>query len=507
MRSRLLKFTNYHILALLELIALIKAGILVFLIKDRGWEPDSYMHFIELRTVYSNIPDNLDIGISVWAKPLYTYLLGLPVALFSFDTLIPVQLMNILIFSITFYLVYLIANVIFENNRYALLSLGLSLFSYNLFKSSITALTEPIFTLCIVFGFYLVLKKKYILAGLLFGISILGRIEGLYFLGTYNLWLVYKFELVQLLLKRFKSRKLEEIIEIKSKVISLLKVWVISVIPVLVWNILGFIHTGRLIYIFDKGYPTEAGQYGFGTILHFPRKLLIEETVIFFLFILGSLVLFYSYIYSYRKISIESRVSSLYTYRSELILAWILAAGFTATQMYFWVIGQFGSAGLSRYLVSVLPFYIFICTLGVKAMVNRLKLNTNINYEYFIISGIILAHLFMLIANFSGIKPLSRKWIVVDQDVIDAGKYIGKNYSDTGIEVNSTRPEVIYYAKRDTDWNEEAQNFSSELRNREPGIYVWDEEWKEAFKLSKADLDANAELVKQFDSMYIYEIR
>lgn len=498
MKSKLLKITELHILSLLEIIALIKAAIVIFIVKDRDWEPDSYMHFLQLKSVYYDFPENVAIGITVWAKPLYTYLYALPIELFDLDILIIVQILNIIVFSITFYLIYRIGKLLFQSNNYALLSLCLSLFSYNLFKSSITALTEPIFTLCLILGYYLALKQRYLLAGLVFGISVLGRIEGLYFLGIYNLWIIYVFG-IRNILKNNSDRKGIFSINL-NLVLKILKIWVISGLPVLIWNFIGFIESGRLIYIFAEGYPTDAGRYGFGTILHFPRKLLIEETIIFLLFILGTFALGFSY----RKLKTGNS-------RKELVLAWIFAAGFTLTQIYFWIIGQFGSAGLSRYLVSVLPFYTLIATLGIKLVFERFNtLNININdkfkFRYSLIGVLIALHLFLMIANFTGISPLSKKWIVVDQDVIDAGEFIKENYSND-VELNTSRPEVVYYADRAGNLNQEAQDFSGELYSRKPGIYVWDTEWDNVWGLTNETLAERASFVKRYDSMYIYEIK
>ncbi len=492
--------TNQIVFLILISTFLIKLIILLKFVGDKDWEPDSYMHFLQLRTVYFDFPNHLNLGLEVWAKPLFTYVLALPIAIFNLKDLLWVQIMNLGIFTFSSYLIYKICKTIYKNEAISILGMCLSLFSFLLFKSSITALTEPIFTLCLVWAFYYVVKEKYNLAALLFGLSVLGRIEGLFFVGVFNLWLVYKlFNVIQspsassgqalsrdTLLSNFMPRRARHDTRILF-VLHIFTAWIISIVPVFIWNFLGYLDTGKLLFIFEKGYPTDPGYYGYGSWFDFPKRLALQEPLILLAFIIS----FFIFVKTYSKLK----------YNKELLLAFILASGFTFTQMWFWVIGQFGSAGLMRYLISVMPFYIVFSLLVVWWLGNKKVISS-----YRLLFIVIFIQVAIIAAHFIGIKPLSQKWIYFEDELRQAGVYIQDNVSEDTY-VASIRPEVIYYSKRDGDLNLAAQNYRDRIFQRKKGVYVWSTDWGSAFSLTLEDMQSNAKLLKSFnDFVYVFEI-
>lgn len=144
---------NKIALLLLLLMFLIKL-IFILSLNNTDWEPDSYMHFLELNTIYKDFPNNLSLGLGVWTKPLYAYLFGIPVTILNTNSFLIVQVINLIIFSLISYFVYKLVLKFVNNRLIGLLSIILSTLSLTLFKSSTSSLTEPIFTLTLVLGFY-----------------------------------------------------------------------------------------------------------------------------------------------------------------------------------------------------------------------------------------------------------------------------------------------------------------------------------------------------------------
>jgi hypothetical protein len=463
MIQTLLKNKTKTILILLVLIALFKV-FFVLSFNDSDYEPDSFMHFLQLRTIFQDIPKFIPVGIEVWAKPLYSYPLSLLVMLFNIQYIIAINLVNILIFFIIGFLVYKIIDRLFDNIYLDILAVILVSFTLTAFKSSTSALTEPIFTLCLVAGYYFVMEKKYILSSLFFGLSILGRIEGLFFIGIYLLWL-------SVIL--FKDKK------------ELIKHYFIALLPAFIWNFLGILYTGRLIYLFDRGYPTTPGIYGFGGWSHFPKSLLIQDTVVILLYLVGSFVLF-------------KFLKKLNNYK-ELLLAWFITTGFTLSQIILWKLGQFGSAGLMRYLVSCMPFFVVIAILGFKYLKDNFR-----DYKKLFYIGATLGVIGITLIHTLGIIPNRRDYPIHEDTLIKTGEWVKLNRPNSKLAVH--RPEVIYYARRDL--RTVSIDYIGDLDNHRKGIYIWTIDWGEVFTgYNLEEMKQKATLVQEFDNWaYIFEI-
>lgn len=403
--------------------------ILIISFNNTDWEPDSYMHFLELRTVYSSFPEFLDIGLGVWAKPLFTYLLAAPVFILNTYSFFIVEIINLLIFSLIIYLVYKIVFKFTQDKKIALFSIFLSSLSLTLLKSSTSALTEPIFTLTLMAGFFAATKSKYYLASFLISLSVLGRIEGLFFIGIYFIWLCFT-------LKNW----------------SILKHIIILALPAILWNFLGYLHTGHILYIFDAGYPKIAGTYGYGKIYSLFWQFLTKEPVISILYSLGIIYL----VKNFRTIK----------YRSEmvLILSWSLL--FLLIQSLLWWQGLFGSAGLMRYFVSTIPFMIIIGAVGLKLFNEKIR--------YYLIPAFIFTQIAVTAVYLFGLIPSKKEFPKRDGALIEAANWVKENVRAEEY-LGSDRPEVIYYAQRDL--SNSTIFYSEDLENNREGFYVWTRDW------------------------------
>jgi hypothetical protein len=485
------KLKSHKIILTLILLTLIKF-VLIYSFHDKGWEPDSYQHYNELYTVYSNFPNNLDIGLGVWSKPLYSYVLGIPAAIVGANGLWIIQVCNAVIFSFISYLVYLIVKSLYKKENLAFFSLLLTQLSFLTFRSSITALTEPIFTLMLVLGLFYAVKRKYYLATFFFSLSILGRIEGLLFIGIYNLWLVYEFRN-----------------QLKSKWLFIFKNWVLSIIPMFIWNFLGYLQTGKPLYLFSGGYPTNSEEtYGTGSWVFFFKSMLLHETVISILFALSILILIKNFLSADRQAR-KLKISS------ELLLTSSLFIAFFLSQVVTWKFGLFGSAGLIRYFISIMPFGVivgvlvldtFFSTKSPKPLEPTRSPLSVLPVITMVYVSLITLQILSLITLFVGIGPIESKWIHIESDEFEnAGLWIKENV-DESIFVGSERPEVIYYAGRNLENSTIFQK--DELESNKAGIYVWSKSWgEEVAGIKFEDISEKAELVKQFgEEIYIFKL-
>lgn len=470
MKSKLqnLKNPKFLTLAILLLFTFLIKIYFIYQFDDADWEPDSYMHFVELGAIFKDFPNNLDLGLGVWTKPLYAYPFGLIVYIFDLEKMYYIQVLNTLIIMFCSVLVYKTLKLFTKSFSIQVLAILFTNFSLLLFKASVSSLTEPIFTLCLVLGMYFISNKKYYLASFVLGLSVLARIEGLYFVGIYALWILYNFR---------HSYKF------------LFKNYLLACISTLLWNFAGYLNTGMVLYIFDAGYPTEDGRYGFGSWLRFPKYLLMQEPIIIIFFLIGAAsILFYS-----------KKAKNL----KEQFLFTILPIGFVLIQMFLWRYGKFGSAGLMRYLVSVMPFIIVISVIYIEKFI--------LFFEAFELKKLLLVSILgvtqILIFEFYmfGIPPISKHWPYNTNEYKEAGKFIKENL-DENLMLYSERPEAQYYAERDT--LNAISVYNDNLDRRDSGIYVWSKEWGEpVLKIKLEEISSKAKLVYNVnDEVYVFII-
>ena len=456
---------NKIVIALLLTVFVIKVITLISF-NNIEWEPDSYMHFLELESIYANFPQNLSLGLNVWSKPLYIYPLGLITYLFNLKTFFVIELVNIIIFLLIAFIVYKISLNIYKNYTVALTALLLTSLSLTLFKSSLSVLTEPIFTLMLVTSFYFLTKKKFSLASLFIGLSVLARIEGLFFIGLYIIYTWYFYKL-----------------NIRTAVKNIL----LSAIPFLVWNFLGFLNTGDILYFRTFFQSYSAGNYGVGTLLDYPKMFITKEFVLSLMFLVA-LVL----VTKYRN-KLQNKKLILYS-----LLTFV---GFVAVQAILWSRGAFGTAGLMRYFISVIPFLIlFVVSIFpiIKSVFNK---------RLFLLSLVttIGAQILLLFFYLTGTIVSTQEVPKVESYFIETGMWLKDNYSQD-VFIAADRPEILYYAQRNLV-NSKVY-FSNAYALKTPGIYVWTEWSPLTNKITKEDIDSNAELINQFEGkVFVYEIK
>lgn len=429
---------------------------------DKGWEPDEYMHFAQLRAVFSDFPANLSIGLEVWAKPLYTYPLGFLVQVLGTDSMFAVRVANILIVMLIGLLAYKSLRKLNFSQVASLTALLIVNFSFLLFRSSLTALTEPIFGLTLIGSYYLLLTKRYNLAALVIGLSLLGRIEGALFI---LIWICF-----------FCAQQVSR----KQKVLFI----GLATLPGIIWNLLGFLVSGRILYIVQSGYPSERGVYGFGSWVHYFYGLLVQEPLLLVLIVL----------------SVGSLLGLLWRRQFLAALPAISFGLFFLAQVVFWRLGMFGTAGLMRYFIGVMPFLVIAAFQSWKLIEQQPK------YQIWLTSGlIVLLQLFISFSLFAkgGYFHSQLAWPQEHPAVIAAGEWLQKNLGTQKLYVDL--PALIYYARHDSA--SAKTNLGEAWRQQLPGVYVWSKEWGESVhQVSLAEVKQAKVLAEFEDFIYIFEL-
>ncbi len=421
-------WTKFTILSLI-IIAIIKVATLIFL-GDVDFEADSYLHFLEAKIVLENIPNNLVVGLNVWSKPLYTFVHGFWLSFFTNPQLIHSQILNIIFSFLISLLTYKIGSELKLEKKYAYLAAILSSIGFLMFRSSITVLTEPVFTLIFISSLYLWLKDKYWLSGALIGLSVLGRIEALLFVAIWGLF--YFFKKGDRNINPFKGG-------LKNYLYFIL---IIS--PTFIWNFIGFLYSGRPLYLFSNGYPTEAGVYGYGLPTNYIEGLLVQESITTVFVLIGFCIALASLQLNSRREIFWKFLKSNWGFISTIILI------FTVIQTIIYMFGLFGTAGLMRYFVIIMPLLTLVAA---KVVANLLeKTNTTPIAKTLVVLALCAAQLlttFSILRAGGLYKGLENRPSISSQyrDIWSEPEISAFLKSENILYTN--RPELLYYSGRD----------------------------------------------------------
>lgn len=479
------KFINYYkqnkyVIWFLIILFLIKI-ILIRYIGNFEFEPDGYWHTVFNNTVFIDFPNNLKYGLSVWAKPGFTYLFGLISVLFNIESLFIYKLLNVIITTIYILLIYHIFKDKFKlSQRTNIILLSILSLSFTLFRSSISAMTENIFVLIIIGVIYLFFNNKYKLALLLTSILTLFRFEGVIYIPF--------FLLMYLGLSTEKLR---------TKIFATVLVFV----PTLIWNYFGYLQTGNILYIIKDGYPINSvGIYGFGNWSSFLKGFVLQDLTILMIFFI-CILFFFKNTKAYVSLCqnyIKNRVI-LDKFQFIIILSSILIFLHTAILIYLWKFGLSGSAGLMRYFVSIIPILIVVFGYIVS------------KYDFFIKKGNTLK-IVVLLAIFTSITQLYSNFFIyqdyfmnvrnfpiqfhkVAEDAVYLKKHINK-----GCILVANEPNVIYFAGMNLT-NATLGNFDSKnIHISEKKIYATDDE---AFVKKLQILKEKTFSIKKLNTYYI----
>ncbi len=306
---------NYQLFGLLSTYAVILI-FSIFFFDGTGDSGDSIMHYLFAKFA----PKHPMLYFNHWAKPLFV-LLASPFAQFRFTG---IKIFNSIVSLFTLFFTYKTAQKLNINN--AFISTIILFCSPLYFVLTFSGLTEPLFGLVLIISIYLLLIERTIIACILISFHPFVRSEGLIIIGIFGLYLLIKKE---------------------WKLIPLL------LCGHLVYSIIGFLVHGDLLWVFNKiPYAHLSSLYGDGKLFHFVSQMnYVVGIPIYVLLGLGIVSIVLSILK--KEINLELLVLILFGFLS-----------FFVAHSLFWYLGIFGSMGLKRVLVGILPLTSIISLIG-----------------------------------------------------------------------------------------------------------------------------------------------
>jgi len=386
-------------LFLLFAVSLLTRIFFIFKYGEEDLEADSYLHYLASQGWIHSPLNNFGLLISVWTKPLFTFVSGIVLKI-TVENIITIKLLNMAVWIGILYLIYLIGKEYKLSKETLFFSIFFSSFSFLAFRSSITSLTEPLFTLVVVAAYYLLLRKKFIVSSLLVSVSFLCRTEGIIFI---IIWGIYF-----LINKKYR---------------------LLVVLPTfpLLWNLVGFLRYGDMLYVINTGYPL-ISTYGKGDLPYYIIGLLKYEPIIFSLFII-----------------------SLFLCINRFVFMKLCVLSFLLFHIVIWDLGILGSAGILRYFVPIIPFMSILASRSLLRIVGYLKIYKSkslVSLLYLIIVISQLTYTFSLI-NGNGVDYVESNSPHVDREIMDSGIFI--HSLDKNKTLYAEDPALIYFSKRILD--------------------------------------------------------
>jgi hypothetical protein len=284
---------------------------------------DSIMHYLFAHYAFEHPENYLDH----WAKPLFT-LLSSPFAYFGWEGM---RIFNLLVNLFTAIVTILICRKLEIN---VLLTSVIFLSApYTLLVTS-SGLTEPLFALFLVIAFYLQIRKQPNFSAFVVSLLPFLRSEGQIILICWLIYAVY--------FKEFKS------------VFFLFSGFII-------YAIVGyfFVYHDLLWYFHQNPYNVDKFKYGQGNWGHFLMNL-IEVIGVF------AYVIIFPAIIGIIYFSLKNLKTLFFIKNREILLLFSCLSSFILFHEYAWATGSFGSFGLLRVLVCVLPILCIAISIGIK---------------------------------------------------------------------------------------------------------------------------------------------
>lgn len=281
-----------------------------------GNSGDSVLHFLYAKYACTP-PENF---FNHWAKPLYV-LLASPFAQLGFTG---IKIFNSLITFFTLIYTYKVAvSLGYKNSVIVVL---LMLFTPLYYVSTYTGLTEPLFALIQILALFFLLNKKAVLACILISFLPFVRSEGLIIMGVFGLYFLLK--------KQWKYLPL-------------------LLVGHVIYSIAGYFIYQDILWVFNKiPYATMSSIYGEGHLGHFFEQLIYVLGIpVYLLLWLGVLAVLWK-LYK-NQLSKEEGI--------------IVSLGFVFFFVFhtlFWYLGIFGSMGLNRVFIAVIPLIALLSLAG-----------------------------------------------------------------------------------------------------------------------------------------------
>jgi hypothetical protein len=407
-----------------------------------------------------------------WGKPLFI-LLSAPFAQFGFNG---IKLFNILCGILSSLICYRFCKEL--GLKYSWLVIPILIFTPVYFLVLQTALTEPLFSLALVFSCYLLYKESFLAGAIVASFLLFSRTEGLFILIYFSFYL--------LLIKKWKY-------------IPLLSTGFI------IYALIGFISGHSFFWFFTEMPYSVDSPYGHGDWLHFfkfykniwgePHLLLLLPGIL--LLILNSI--------KNKELNVFKNVSN-----DAKIVLLILAPAvmFFGFHVVAWKYGKFASAGLERVFACIIPFTAILC-------VYAFDVFTKLKFPKWIVYLAVVVYLFFIVSYPFNVYHFPLKAVSDEKAEREAAEWFKKNRKD-GYTIYYAHPAIVFYADLnpfDIVNNKECFAYYKDcaIEKKKPFYYFWDSAFSEfSCNTSTADLErCGMKRIKEFKEdnfqLYIYE--
>lgn len=323
-----------------------------------GGAGDSIQHYLFAKWA----PQHPELYFHHWAKPLFTFISS-PFAQFGITG---IKVFNALVSFASVYLTYKTAVHLQLKNSF--LVIPLMVCTPVFITMSFSGLTEPLFALGVISSVYFVVKKELVTACFIISFLPFIRTEGMFFIGIAFGYLAF--------INQWKK------------------------IPILLmghvfYSVLGYFWKSDILWVFSENPYAGVNQvYGTGKLFHFAgQHIYLLGIPILILFGLG--LLYASFFFK----QLQIKKSALF----------FIVAGYWAfflAHTIFWYFGIFGSMGLTRVFLGVLPLMSIISLYGVNLITEKILVNQPAKSKS-VLKGIVIC----LIAGFPFVhNPAAVEW-------------------------------------------------------------------------------------------------
>ena len=430
---------------------------------------DNYWHYFFSKYSY-NYPD---FFLHHWGKPLFILLSG-PFAQFGFT--------GIKVFNITCGILSSLVCYRFCKDlglKHSWIVIPILIFTPVYFLVLQTALTEPLFSLILIFSSYLLYKESFLAGSIVASFLIFSRTEGLFIVLYYSSYLLVagKWKYIPLLASGFVT-----------------------------YAFIGLFSGHNFLWFFTEMPYSVESPYGRGEWKHFFRyyKNIWGEPHLILL-LLGIIILAVNIIKN-KELNIFKNISN----NVKIVLLILTPALlFLVFHVVAWKFGKFGSAGLERVFAAIIPCSAILCVYAIN-IIAKLKLP---KWTFYLgIAG----YLFLVVSYPFNLYHFPLKAVADEKVEREAAEWFTKNRKPDHI-IYYAHPAIVFYADLnpfDKVNNRECFAYHKDcaIEKTKPFYYFWDSAFSEfSCNTSTKDLESCPGMtrIKEFKAdnfqLYIYE--
>lgn len=383
---------------------------------DRDWEYDGYAHVVLAKWLYARPPESLWEAISWFAKPLYTVFFGslyqvLPP---QWPALVVTQAANSVLWLIASGLTLLVAREVFRHPLTMVVLAVVCGFSFVAFRSSVSANTEPIGALVLALGLYFWHRHRWLAASLCFGLVPLARTDGVFCVAIFGLFAMGEALHVQR----------------SGRIVAALARGAMVALPLLLWHVASFIHSGDFLLIEKEGNLSYAvGATNSGMPWDYIVTFLAFDTAPFLCFAAGAAIV----------IAAPRQAGQV------LVVSTLMALAYFVAMTVLWTWGLFGISGFVRYFVFAYPLYILVAGVAVDRLLLRAAQSERLSAER-VATALSLAVLFQLHWFAHGMATINHNNSLPPESELARLPDLAAEWGDK--TTYADYPEVVYYLCR-----------------------------------------------------------